>query len=102
VNVGREYGMHQFYQDPYIRTNEVESLTSQIVTALHNIKDVFIVLTSRSIENQIVYPAVSRVEIRDKKEFQETKLNFSIYDKGRLKRASMTENDLNGVIQMHV
>ena len=39
--------LDQFYQDPYIRSTEVESLVSQIVTALHTIKDVFIVLTSR-------------------------------------------------------
>jgi Rad51 len=43
--------LDQFFQDPYIRTAEVESLVSQIVTALHNIKDVFIILTSRLIEN---------------------------------------------------
>ena len=41
--------LDQFFQYPYIRTAEVESLVSQIVTALHNIKDVFIILTSRLI-----------------------------------------------------
>ena len=43
--------LDQFYQDPYINFGEAESLVSQIVTALHNIKDVFIILTSRLIEN---------------------------------------------------
>jgi uncharacterized protein YueI len=43
--------LDQFFQDPYIRTAEVESLVSHIVTALHNIKDVFIILTSSLIEN---------------------------------------------------
>ena len=39
--------LDQFYDDPYIRTAEAERLVLQIVTALHKIKDVFIVLTSR-------------------------------------------------------
>ena len=34
--------LDQFYQDPYIRTAEAESLISQIVTSLHKIMDVFI------------------------------------------------------------
>ena len=53
---------------PYIRTAEAESLISQIVTALHKIKDVFIILTSRLTDNQIVIPALSRIEIRAKKD----------------------------------
>lgn len=87
--------LDQFYLDPYIRTAEVESLTSQIVTALHNIKDVFIVLTSRFTDNQIEFPALSsRVEIRAKKEFDETKLNMSLYNNGRLRKVSMMEAEL--------
>ena len=86
--------LDQFYQDPYIRTAEAESLISQIVTALHKIKDVFIVLTSRLTENQIVIPALSRIEIRAKKEFDETKLNLSIYNNGRLKKVSVMEAEL--------
>jgi hypothetical protein len=87
--------LDQFYLDPYIRPAEVESLTSQIVTALHNIKDVFIVLTSRFTDNQIEFPALSsRVEIRAKKEFDETKLNMSLYNNGRLKKVSMMEAEL--------
>ena len=69
----------QFYQDPYINIAEAESLVSQIVTALRKIKHVFIVLTSRFTDNQIKFPALSRIEIRAKKEFDETKLNLSIY-----------------------
>ena len=83
--------LDQFYQDPYIRTAEAESLISQIVTALHKIKDVFIILTSRLTENQKVIPALSRIEIRAKKEFDETKLNLSIYNNGRLKKVSVME-----------
>ena len=45
--------LDQFYQDPYINIAEAESLVSQIVTALHKIKDVFIILTSRLTDNQI-------------------------------------------------
>jgi hypothetical protein len=86
--------LDQFYHDPYIRTAEAERLISQIVTSLYKTKDVFIVLTSRLIENQIVYPALSRIEIRAKKEFDETKLNLSIYNNGRLRKVSMTNAEL--------
>ena len=74
--------LDQFLQDPYLHPAEVERLVSQIVTVLHKIKDVFIVLTSRLTENQIVIPALSRIEIRAKKEFDETKSNLSIYNSG--------------------
>ena len=86
--------LDQFYQDPYIHAAEAESLVSQIVTALHKTKDVFVVLTSRLTDNQIKLPAMSRIEIRAKKEFDETKLNLSIYNKGRLKKVSMMEAEL--------
>jgi hypothetical protein len=86
--------LDQFYQDPYINTAEVEGLVSQIVTALHKIKDVFIVLTSHLTDNQIEFPAMSRIEVRAKKEFDETKLNLSIYNNGRLKKVSMMEAEL--------
>jgi Rad51 protein len=86
--------LDQFYHDPYIRTKEAESLISQIVTALHKIKDVFIVLTSRLTDNQIEYPAMSRIEIRNKRVFDETKLNLLIYNNGRLKKLSMMEAEL--------
>jgi hypothetical protein len=87
--------LDQFYQDPYINIAEAESLVSQIVTALYKIKDVFIVLTSRFTNNEIKFPALSRIiEIRAKKEFTGTKLNLSIRNNGRLKKASMMEVEL--------
>ena len=86
--------LDQFFQDPYIRSAEAESLVSQIVTSLNKIKDVFIILTSRLTDNEIVIPALSRIEIRAKKEFDETKLNMSIYNNGRLRKVSFTEAEL--------
>jgi hypothetical protein len=70
-------------------------LVLQIVTSFHKIKNAFIILTSRFTNTEIKFPAVSRiVEIRDKKEFNATKLNLSIRNNGRLKKASMTEAEL--------
>jgi hypothetical protein len=87
--------LDQFSQDPYINIEEAERLVSQIVTALHKIKDVFIVVTSRMIDNQIEIPSMSRlIEIRDKKEFSETKLNLSIRNNARLRKVSMMEEEL--------
>ena len=86
--------LDQFYQDPHIHTAELERLVLQILTALNEIKDVFIILTSRMTDNQIVYSALSRIEIRAKKEFEEMKLNLSIYNNGRLKKVSMMEAEL--------
>ena len=86
--------LDQFYQDPYINIAEAERLVSQIVTSLHKIKNVLIILTSRLGDNDIEFPALSRIEIRAKKEFDETKLNISIYNNGRLKKISMTEAEL--------
>ena len=65
--------LDQFYQDPYINIAEAESLVSQIVTSLNKIKGIFIILTSRITEYQIIFPPISRIEIRAKKEFDETK-----------------------------
>ena len=84
----------QFYQDRYIDISEAKRLVLQIVTALHKIRDVFIVLTSCLIYNQIEFPALSRIEIRAKQIFDETKLNLSIYNKGRLKKVFMSETEL--------
>ena len=85
----------QFLQEPNIDINEFESLTIQIVTALHKIKDVVIILTSRFGDKKIEFPALSRIiEIRAKKELDETKLNLSIYNNGRLKRISMMEAEI--------
>jgi hypothetical protein len=86
--------LDQFYQDPYIHTAEAEHLVSQIVTALDKIKYPFIILTSRMTDNQIEFPAMSRIEIRAKKEFDRTKLNLSIYNNGRLKKVSVMEAEL--------
>ena len=69
--------LDQFYQDPYINLAEAQSLVSQIVPAIHKIKNVLIVLTSRLGDYEMEFPALSRiVEIRDKKEFNETKTEF--------------------------
>jgi hypothetical protein len=85
----------QFLQEPNIDIDEFENLTIQILTALHKIKDVVIILTSRFEDNKIEFPALSRIiEIRAKKELDETKLNLSIYNNGRLKRISMMEADI--------
>ena len=86
--------LDQFYQDPYINIAETESLISQIVSALRKIKDVFIILTSRLIDNQIEFPAMSRIEIRAKQVFDEMKLNLSIYNNGRLKNFFVMEAKL--------
>jgi uncharacterized protein YueI len=86
--------LDQFYQDPYINIAEIERLVSQIVTALHKIKDVFIILTSNFTDSQIEFPAMSRIEIRAKKDFDEMKLNLSIYNNDRLKKVFMTEAEL--------
>jgi hypothetical protein len=86
--------LDQFYQDPYVNIAEAERLVMQMVTSLHKIKEAFIILTSRLTDSQIEFPATSRIEVRAKKEFDETKLNLSIYNNGRLKKVSMTEQEL--------
>ena len=85
----------QFLQEPNIDIDEFESLTIQIVTALHKIKNILMILTSRFGDGKIEFPELSRIiEIRAKKELDETKLNLSIYNNGRLKRISMMEADI--------
>jgi hypothetical protein len=85
----------QFLQEPNIDIDEYEILTIQIITALRKIKDVLIIITSRLGDNKMEFPALSRIiEIRAKKELDQTKLNLSIYDNGRLKRLSMMETDI--------
>ena len=86
--------LDQFYQDAYINTAEATSLVSQILTALHKIKDVFIILTSRFTNDEIRFPVISRIEIRAKKDFGTTKLNLSIYNRSKLKKVSMVEAEL--------
>jgi hypothetical protein len=46
----------QFLQEPNIDIDEFESLTIQIVTALHKIKDILMILTSRFGDNKIEFP----------------------------------------------
>jgi len=94
--------LDQSFQDPYINISEAERLVSQIVTSLHNIKDALIVLTSRFTDNQIEFPAMSRIEIRAKQIFDETKLNLSVYNNSKTKRLSFTEKELNGVPRWHL
>ena len=36
------------------------------------------------------------IEVRAKKEFDETKLNLSVYNNNKMKRVALTENELNG------
>ena len=86
--------LDQFYQDPYINIVEAESLVSHIVTSLRKIKDVFIIITSRLTDSQVEFPAMSRIEIRAKKEFDMTKLNLSICNRSKLKKVSMMEAEL--------
>ena len=78
--------------------NEFGSLISQIVSALRKIKDVLLIISSRFGHQQMVVPTFPRlIEIRTKKEFDETKLNLSIYNNSKMKKAALTENEVNGV-----
>jgi hypothetical protein len=45
-------------------------------------------------DNQIEFLALSRIEIRAKKIFDDKKLNLSIYNNGKLKKVFMTEVEL--------
>jgi hypothetical protein len=46
----------------------------------------------------MVVPTFPRlIEIRAKKEFDEMKLNLSVYNNSKMKRVPLTENELNGV-----
>ena len=86
--------LDQFYQDPYINTAEADKFSIANSNILHKIKDVFIILTSRFTDNEIKFPAMSRIEIRAKKDFDTTKLNLSIYNRSKLKKVSMMEAEL--------
>jgi hypothetical protein len=79
--------LDQFLRDPYLHPAKVESLVSQIVKSLHKIKGVLLVLTSRLDDNNIEFPSLSKIiEVRVKKEFNVTELNFFIRNNGRLKK----------------
>jgi hypothetical protein len=88
--------MDQFLQEPNIHINEFGNLISQIVSALRKIKDALLIISSRFGE-ELVVPTFPRIiEIRAKKEFDETKLNLSVYNNNKMKRVALTENELNG------
>lgn len=88
----------QFLQEPNIHINEFASLISQIVSALRRIKDVLLIISSRFGEEEMVVPTFPRIiEMRAKNEFDETKLNLSIYNNSKMKRVAVTENELNAV-----
>ena len=66
--------LDQFLQDPSIHINEFGNLISQIVSALRSIKDVLLIISSRFGDEEMVVPTFPRViEMRAKKEFDETK-----------------------------
>ena len=89
--------LDQFIQEPNIHINEFENLISQIVSALRRIKDVLLIVSSRFGDEEMVVPTLSRIiEMRTKKEFDRTKLNLSVYNNSKMKRVSLTENELNG------
>ena len=90
--------MDQFLQEPYIHINEFGSLISQIVPALRRIKNVLLIISSRFGDEEMVVPTFPRIiEMRAKKEFDETKLNLSVYNNSKMKRFALKENELNGV-----
>ena len=90
--------LDQFIQEPNIHINEFGGLISQIVPALRRIKDVLLIITSRFGDEDMVVPTFPRlIEIRAKKEFNETKLNLSVYNNNKMKRVALTENELNGI-----
>jgi Rad51 len=90
--------MNQFLQEPHIHINEFGNLICQIVSALRRIKDVLLIISSRFADEEMVVPTFPRlIEIRHKKEFNETILNLSVYNNSKLKRVSLTENELNGL-----
>ncbi len=67
-------------------------------TTLRTIKDVLLIISSRFGDEEMVVPTFPTIiEMRAKKEFDETKLNLSIYNNSKMKRVALTENELNGV-----
>ncbi len=77
---------------------EFGHLISQIVPALRKIQNVLTILTSRFGDNEMVVPTLPKIiEIRAKKEFDETRLNLSVYNNSKMKRVALTENEVNGI-----
>ncbi len=92
--------LDQFIRQPDIDNDESEFLISQIMTALRKIKDVLIIVSSCFGDHKVEIPTFPRaIEIRAKKEFDDAKLNLSIYNYGRLKRLSLTEIDLTCALE---
>ena len=90
--------MDQFLQETNIHINEFGNLISQIVPALRRIKDVLLIVSSLFGDEEMAIPTFPRlIEIRAKKEFDETKLNLSVYNNSKMKRVSLTENEMNAV-----
>ena len=90
--------LDQFLREPSIHINEFGNLISQIVPALRRIKDVLLIISSRFGEEEMVVPTFPKIiEIRAKKEDNEMKLNLSFYSNSKMKRVSLTENELNGI-----
>jgi hypothetical protein len=90
--------MDQFLHESNIGINEFGNLISQIVPALRRIKDVLLIISSRFGEEEMVVPTFPTIiEMRAKKEFDETKLNLSVYNNSKMKRVALTENELNGI-----
>ena len=88
----------QFLQETNIHINEFGNLISQIVPALRRIKDVLLIVSSLFGDEEMAIPTFPRlIEIRAKKEFDETKLNLSVYNNSKMKRVSLTENEMNAV-----
>jgi hypothetical protein len=90
--------LDQFLQEPNININEFGRLISQIVPALRRIKNVLLIISSRFGDEELVVPTFPRIiEIRAKKDYDETKLNLSVYNNSKMKRVQLSENELNGV-----
>ena len=57
-----------------------------------------LIISSRFREEEMVVPTFPRIiEMRPKKESDETKLNLSVYKDSKMKRVQLSENELNGV-----
>jgi len=89
--------MDQFLQETNTHINEFGNLISNS-TALRRIKDVLLIISSHFTDKEMVIPTFPKlIEIRSKKEFDETKLNLSVYINSKMKRVALTEKELNGV-----
>ena len=61
--------------------------------------DVLLIISSRFTDKEMVIPTFPRIiEMRAKKEFDETKLNLSVYNNSKMKKVPLTENELYGLL----